>query len=57
MTDEISTAPLHLDAGGRPLCGREPAGELLVDEPVDTTCAACLVAIAGRLQGAAGAAS
>jgi len=47
---EVHTAPIHLDAGGRPLCGREPAGELACEEPVHVTCSACLLSIGDRLR-------
>lgn len=44
--------PRHLDAGGAPFCGRPAPGALVVDEPVDVTCAACLLKIAGCLKAA-----
>ena len=51
----IDTAPRHLDNRGRPLCGRDPEGEEVVDEPVHVTCTACLLEIGNRLQRAEGA--
>ncbi len=45
----VGPALRHLDGRGRPLCGVDAEGSLLVDQPVDTTCPACLVSISCRL--------
>lgn len=37
------------DRRGKPFCGAPAEGALLVDEPIDTTCSACLVAFSLRV--------
>lgn len=46
--------PRHLDADGSPLCTAPAQGALVVDEPVDVTCAACLLALSERLMAVRG---
>lgn len=44
--------PKHLDNGfGYPVCYASAEGALLVDEPVNTTCPACLYRLANLLHG------
>ena len=40
----------HLDVKGKPLCGVDPAGALVVEEPVHVDCPTCLIELSNLLR-------